>query len=445
MGIHRTAKRYIAEEYDQIAAQTGVDAANLKKFNTWNNQIFKSKHDLYDLSWIGEHEKEIVQWTKDMQSNGKHSPSSTKTQYSALAVYFREAMKTMPEGKKKKDYGVRRKKYADLADAINQEIVQEHKNQELKDNEPYLPFPEVIAIRDTLLTAWRQDPQNKEKNMKSLSFCLNTMQPPLRTETLRMKIEPKLDEKITNRDYVFKTSDGLWHYRIGKVIKKQSHNNFTIDLTKELSDIITESMDKYPRKWLLASWAKQSDGSKALPYSTWLKWVSSYNMSASAFRKSYVTHWRLVYPRVTLTQIEKLALVMRHNAATSNLYYNKVGADNMIEDIMNDKVERAERKAAIVAKPPPPLLHMPVIEKRKPGPVPKYDNYRVAYARLHRDKHNADSKADYERNKIRRRATSYVRKLNMEAGEKYRISEPSDILREKYKLQKVNGKWVSRV
>ena len=448
---HRTPKKNIKEHYDQMAQITGIDAANLRRFNSWSNQIFDGKMGLDDLSWVGKNEERIVRWIKENEASGKHKPSSTKTHYSALAVWFREtAKKLSAKSKLRNVYADKQKKYSDLSKDINKGIVQEQQNQRLKFNETYLPFPEVLKIKDRLETEFKADRMNKEKNLQYLIFAINTMQPPLRTETLNMRIEPKQDPNIKHRDYAYKTDDGIWHWWIGKVIKKQKEVNFSIDLSPDLSRIIDSSLKYYPRKWLLASWTKKSKGDNPLPYSTYSRWLLGFSLGQSAFRKSYVTYWRKIHPRATINEKKELARLMRHNSDTADLYYNKLDSDDRFDaifDVKLDEMKERERKIEQEQQREEPEA-VPNYQRMRPGPKPKYastKDYFKAYRAVNAERMREYARKHYQTNKTRAKAHKYVRKLNLPENTKDKILHPSQRLIEEYKLENPHGQWISRI
>jgi hypothetical protein len=321
-------------------------------------------------------------------------------------------------------YDKKQKKYAQLNKDINESETQLQKVRqdkgELKQGELCLPFKTVIEIRDKLLKDWMAEPENKQKNMKSLIFCLNTLQPPLRKEILNMPFK-KHDPKITNENYIYKTADGLYHYRINVETKHININNYTLDLSKELSNIIDLSVKYFTRKYLLTSWTIHDT---PLPYSTVERWLKNMNFGLNGFRKSYVSNFYETNKNPSILQIEKLAREMRHSPETQQRYYNK-----------------RINTSAPVSMPEP-------VPKKKPGPVPKCpkEDYQQNYRTLNAQKVRDASQTYYNKNLVKARAKSYIYKLNSPDNYKGHIKNPKPEKIDEYKLkQDYTGKWYSEL
>jgi len=306
-------------------------------------------------------------------------------------------------------------------------------------------------MRDTLLKKWREDPNNNKKNLTALIFSLNTYQPPLRGETLRMKFEPKLDDKVVGRDYIFQIKDHgniIWNYYIGKVIKSQRKIKYSMKLSRELSDIINESKQHFPRNWLLSN---PNDGSKQMSYSTYRSLVSPYNLNESAFRKSYITYWNTLNPNADIKQKRDLAKQMRHLWSTAQLYYNRKVDDNSVINNIEQKAQELNEESKLLEhqSKQKPKLPQPDIPKKKPGPKSQFNSieeYTKAYKINNREKFAKYSRDSYNKNPIKQQARAYIRKLNSNPDDKYHIKHPSDSMIEKYNLvRSMDGSWVSNL
>ena len=428
--------RYTKKAKDALAEKYGTNVNNIGMIISWNNQIFDGKQSMDNLRWIADNEKKITKHYQDLTLAGKYK--CLRKVYSTLTVYYKK-INVNP---------VKAKEYASLNKTMSfaENIKQE--NQKLREDEHYLPFEDVVNLRRAFLVSWRQNPDNKELNIKALILALNTYQAPLRSETKDMPMYAGGRPRgLRNVDYIFKR-DGKWHYFIGKVIKGQSEINFEIPLKKKLSHIIDESIEYFPRKYLLTSWGAKSKGDKPIA-AQYGRFLSSIGLGVSALRKSFVTKYYNDRPNITLAEKSTLAHLMRHDVATQEKYYMKQ-IDNAqpqiekhterlnrervsIENVESEREQKEEKHQVALVEP-----------RHKPGPVAKFDSvseYMKAYRMRNYAKVRAQAKVNYDKNSTKQKAYTYASKLNMEPGNKYRISKANPKFVELYKLEKVDGKW----
>ena len=194
--------------------------------------------------------------------------------------------------------------------------------------------------------------------------------------------------------------------------------------------------------------ARITDGTKPINYSGYYQIVSPFHLGESAFRKSYVTHWRKTHPNASIEQKQLLAKVMRHLWSTADVYYDRDVDDDEAEkhiidqtDRLRDKSKKLEEKREARCAAPPLVLE----PRRKPGPVAKYGNineYMKAYRKLNRDRLCENAKKAYDQNNTKHKALVYARKLNLPDGHKDKISKANPKFVELYKLEKTpEGKW----
>lgn len=414
--------KYNMEQKKELAQNLGMTAENVIKILTINNQLFKGLKSMTDLSWIGDNEKNIVDWIKTAKTNKKqpYTEHTKRTFYNVLAVYYRSI-----GNKDKQD------KYANIGKDINEnELKKQTERQdkgELKSNEKYVPFKTIENIRDQYIIKWNAEQHNNQLNIKTLLLCLQTLQPPMRSEILNMPIYQTIQPDIKTENYIFKTGN-LWNYRINKKTKHQKENNYTLKLSKKLSDIISLSIKKFPRKWLIAKW-NDVTGQTKISKSAIDKWLNSMNLGFNAMRKSYITNYFNVIHNPSQAELERLALQMRHSTEVQQKYYNK-------------------RVPAVVEEEKQESVNIePVVARKKPGPMPKYPqgNFPAKSIEKQRDLNCKYSKTYYDTNPLKAKAKSYLYKLNNKEHKNH-IQNPSARIIELYKLDLLqDGKWVSKL
>lgn len=429
--LHRAKPKYIKEDLTELGKRVGLSYINISHINTINNQLFKGRKPLDNLDWVDANERAIVKWIKDRD----WKPNTRRTYLNALCVYYRDIMKNADK----------MKKYKDMVLKLEEEENKVVGTNELRIDELYLPLNEIEGIRDRLLAEWRLYPDNPKVNELFLFFALMTMQPPLRSEYCHMRIL-KYDKNITDKDYMYKKGRN-WYVRINVVIKHQKLNHFSNKLSLNLSKYIDESLNAYPRDWLLASWDTNNAmaSHNKLPFGSLSTELRAYRLGVSAFRKAYITQWYEDHPKASTNERKALGKLMRHNYVTGMEYYDKRGITKSAIKEKEDRDMKKMQASIAEVKPAPPPRPAQQIERHKPGPAPKYENYALEYHRAHRDQINAACRKDYEKNKIRRRAVRYTRKLNLPEGAQFRIPKPNPNLVNQYKLKEKNGKWTTEL
>lgn len=222
------------------------------------------------------------------------------------------------------------------AEKFNEKMVQltiERKNSEktneqsTKEKENYLSQSQLIAIRETL-----KNYQTKEAMYQYLILCMITMQPPIRVHPyIKMKIvhvdrDVKDDEtnyiKISTRGSTKTTKNytGYFYINDDKVSGTYSHSeNKKIEVNPELIEAVHKSLLFDPREHVfeLGNVVKQEE--KLLQI---LRSATKNKFDFDMARSSYINdHLPL---NATELEKEKLALMMRHNVASQQLYYRKV-------------------------------------------------------------------------------------------------------------------------
>jgi hypothetical protein len=448
----RERMRYTKEQKQALAAKHNFTMNNINTILAWNNSIFDGEKSMDDLKWVDDHDDVISEHYQRLVQQKKLKSTTLRKVYSTLAAFY----------KKTKMNDEKYKQYSSLNKIMSAAEDKQQIKQEFKEGEKYVDYDTLVSLRNGMLDKWRAHLSDKKTNIQALILALNTYAAPLRGETRNMKVYG-VKPKLRDVDYVYK-KNGIWYYYIGKVIKGQKHVNFSIELGKPLSDIITDSLKHFKRSYILSSWA--GDGTKPIPVSLYSDFLASLGTNMSGLRKAFITKFYtdkefrdlvvgVVEPSNQLTRQQKefLASNMRHSVDTAEKYYAKIRGQP--ERQMDDNVERVRAQRIALEhkeeerKQPPPVVHIEEEPPRKRGPVSRYGSvqqYHVEYRKRNRAKIRQYAATYYqdETKALKQKARVYARKLNLPDGDKYRIKKPSTKFEVLYKLRKRDdGVWTT--
>lgn len=464
------APRYTKEKKQNIATKFGLTFNNVESILGWNNKVFDGEQSMDDLKWVDENDEYISEFYQKLVQSSNIKATTLRKVYSTMTVFFKKVVKN---ASKAKEYGTLNKI---MSEAENKADVK----QTLRVGEKYLPYNVVCGLRDDFLNKWYADPTDKKLNIKSLILSINTYSPPLRGEMRNMKIYSEKPKKMRDINYVYRQGsapypvppgDGgveppKWFVFIGEKIKEQRKRNFSIPLGNKLSNIISKSMEYFPRKFVLAGW--NTNGSKHITDDMYSDFLSSNGIGINGLRKSYITEFynngdfrervsgikNGAHNQITREQKEWLAQLMRHSVDTQEKYYAKINAD-VDQQIVKNTEKLKQEVVAIelgASRPHAPgvvkgvSIASPFVPKKRPGPVPQFENvaeYQAQYRLKHRAKARGYMKSYYDKDGLRQKARVYVRKLNLPTNHKNYIKNPSDKIKDKYKLTRTNNKWTS--
>jgi len=282
-----------------------ISKGNLDRFKTWNNLIFNGEKSMTNLDWIGDNHDEISKFITDHYK----SKASQHSHLSSLAVYFRDINKNSET----------RKKYGQASLVIGKEhekIVEQNKQLE---NRPLITHEQIIKIRDMLKN---HEFETFDDNQKYLIFSLYTMMYPLRKEWTDVEILNGYKGSNPNKNYIivddFKKKKTSYELHLASGVKK--HGELILPLTRNLSKIIWQSVQKYPRKYILSS---KIDRNQPLTKDSFGIILKNYNLGIDQIRSSRTTH-EFHKPDITRERKEDMATKMRTSVDMLDKYYNKV-------------------------------------------------------------------------------------------------------------------------
>jgi len=196
---------------------------------------------------------------------------------------------------------------------LSQEIQQKLGDQELLKGRKHFTTYELNKLLDDLKIIYEKDKTNNRANLAHLALALYVRQPPNRNIYSKMLFKRStscsnwvdLENKqiVINRDKISKHIGGA-----------------RITLTPEIYDIIIDSLESYPREYILA---KHNNPDKPLEYKALYNILKKIDkqLNIDSLRSSYITEFYKTNP--TINQKNELATIMRHNRATQETFYNK--------------------------------------------------------------------------------------------------------------------------
>ena len=268
-------------------------------YNSFLNNTFKK---------LNPKARSLGYWLRNIDTVCKEidSKKSIRTQ----ATYYCAVLSFLKYHKKKILSGKISKKIKELS----QEIQHKLGKQELLTGRKHFSTDEMNNFLNELKTKYEEDKTNNKNNISYLALALYVKHPPNRNLYSSMEFKKvnivnnyiDLDNKqfIIQRDKVSKYCGGA-----------------RISISDELYNIILDSIESYPREYLLSSFR---DPDKPLGYRglyNILKRVHN-KLNIDTLRSSYITEFYKTNPN--RNQQKELAVTMRHSRNTQDLCYNKL-------------------------------------------------------------------------------------------------------------------------
>jgi len=344
------------------------------RLSTWMNNLPQLKGSLDNLKWIKKGHKTIYQDLVERYEN----KNSLKSHVSTLAVVLK-LLNDM------KSY----KLYSETSTALQKQVSKKAKEQvlDVKRKDNFVCFDDIVKRRDELRDRFRADKTDNKTNLLYVLLSLYTYQPPLRQDWKDVIITNKKPPVKTNQNY-------LWNNKVlflnhDKVV--HAYGKAQIDVNQEVQDVIKESLEAYPRKYVLSL---ITDGGKPLGKQNFERLLTEIfapkKLSVDLLRSSYITD-KYENKAFSLKDKEELAKLMRHSAGTANENYNKIDVDCV-------------KNAPPVTPMQPPAAPIPAPEPRTYFNLKEYmKKYREEHKeklKEHRVEYYAQNKEQILRNKI---------------------------------------------
>ena len=268
-------------------------------------------------SFINDYKRTLM---KEVEGNPKWGSSAKENYYFMIKKWLARRDKTdryvAIYGKKGFDLLTENKK------AIAENTLDDKEKENYRD---YSYFTNILNNRDPF------GPTIKTHYEYLLLACL-VLQPPLTTDFYRSAtLLKKLDDNDGKHNYVYinkrgknnvmfiVNKDKATNYRVYK--KNKNLSNIVIE-NQRLADLIVESFQKYPRKYLFEN-PKIKDKFNPQTILKYLRKITDFEaINDQMMRSIYITHFYKQNP--TYQKKHELALDMRHSVDTASMNYAKV-------------------------------------------------------------------------------------------------------------------------
>lgn len=293
------------------------------------------------LNWLeakGDTWKEFEEFSKVNDTIRGKAISTRQAYLSTIAVVLRETGDAA------------RQPYLTYREALKENntiIEDEYDNQKPVEGE--VTWDEIIRARGYCKERASFD---RLTNTKHLILCLYTMQPPVRNNYGKMAITLYEDcdehtswergdsmgykvvetEKESTRDTenlcVIRDDGSIYfvfrNHKTRRDKKTGKYNEVYVECCEELADVIRESIDLFPRKWLLEKFQSKGDPCCATSMSSLLKteFPNKRAPGACAFRRAYLTEELKGMPAYK-SRARKAAMMM-HSVETGERKYRKI-------------------------------------------------------------------------------------------------------------------------
>jgi hypothetical protein len=226
------------------------------------------------------------------------------------------------------------KTYSKRAIAIQKDIENDLSNQSVSDNrkDHYITFDEIVQRRDNLKLEFEAEPTNYKKHLKYLLLCLYTYQCPIRKEYKNMMIVDIIPNK--NDNFILRQNNGfsvvIQH---DKVIR--SHEAAEFKLSDALSHIIIDSLNRFPRKYILSLLTDPNKPLGAQNFDHLLhECFNGKRVGVDILRSAYIT-LKFSDHNFTMKQKQELAKFMRTSVQMCQNTYHKIQGISDIDHYVN--------------------------------------------------------------------------------------------------------------
>ena len=281
----------------------------MMKISTWEKKLPELVRD-NNYKWIAKNHKKIYEYITANYTN----KNTRKGHISVLAGI----LKALSMQKRAMN------KYSKISTELCNERQDESMSQELLPRriDNYVSLEDVIKRREYYKNLFERDKHNAKNNLSWVLLSLYTMQPPLRQDYKDMQIVDVLP-KNKKENYLWRK--GIEYYiviRKDKVVK--SHGAAQFELSDQLNNVINESLEAFPRKYILST---QRDGSKPIQKkgfeSLLRQCFPGKHVNVDILRSAYVTYF-YNDPRINLKMKHELANKMRQSASVAEREYRKL-------------------------------------------------------------------------------------------------------------------------
>jgi len=298
------------------------------KINTWKKHVPNIKSHDEKMKWIGSNHAKIYKYIKSSYAN----LNTLKGHISVLGSMLK-LLNVHPEF---------RKKYSDESTDLNNLQVEKSKKQEMTESRSknFVTQEEIIKKRDEYRQLFMNNKRNVKYNFIYLILSLYTYNAPLRHQYHDAQIVDVLPNNEIRNFILVKDHKYSIVIKQDKVIR--SHGPAIIEFNDDLNKVIKESLEAFPRKYLLSNLKNGKFPLGIQGFNGLLKNVfPNKRVGINIFRSSYITE-KYKDPNFTIEGKEILAKNMRHSKEIADLAYNKKNIVDVLTNIIKERENKAE-------------------------------------------------------------------------------------------------------
>lgn len=409
-----------------------LSKTNLDNISNWYKQLHNKKAP-DNHKWILKEHSSIV--SKVIEKPGKYKDNSKKTFYSTLAKVIRlETGDTLDNPL----FIMYSKKSTELAKV--DETRREEQLLTEDEKKKWISFSELKKIVETNHS--KMFDGDMSDMYKGLIACCYFYIPPIRVDLGDIHIWKKKTKLPKDKlNYMIK-KDGLWVFVLREYKTYAKYGEAEVKTTKDLTELIDETLTEYPRKYLLTS---VLDIRKPLGVSGLQKSITNiFGIGISTIRKIYGSHFYKLWGGRKSRMLE-LGKKMLHSSSTFYDHYLRF-TDEEIADppaessrMAQERVEKGKNREIATQTTKGKEISTQTDKERLLGDRPFTPvEYSREYKKAHPEKARADAKKYFETHREDVLRSKLLRNLN-----RGMTSTPTQASITKYKLKKTSsGEWV---
>ena len=398
---------------------------------TWSRQLNR-KEPPSNNKWILKQHKEIFD-TIINRTVKPYSDNSRKTHLSVLAKVIR-----LETGNKLDNPLFL--KYSTLSTELGKKDEKKREEQLLSDEEKkrWMSFKEIQTIVENNHS--KMFDGNISDMYNGLIACLYFYIPPIRVDYGDIHIWKKKSKLPDDKLNYMVKENGLWIFELREYKTFAKYGVAKIKTTKDLTKLIDETLTEYPRKYLLTS---VLDINKSLGTSGLQKSITNiFGIGISLIRKIYGSHFYKIWNGRKSKMLE-LGKKMLHSSSTFYDHYLRFTDEEIAEQDAPESSRQAQerkttREIATQTETATKTIETQTDKKRILGDIPFTPvEYSKAYKKAHKENTKKNNQKYFQAHKDDILRAKLVRNLN-----RGHTSSPTQASITKYRLRKVEGKWV---
>ena len=398
----------------------------------WWRQMNGTKKQPSSIDWVVRDAKKIAKNVIE-KTDPPYSDNSRKSFYSSLAKIILIFNKNDLNNK---EYLY----YSNLSTELGKKDEKKREEQLLSDEEKkrWMSFKEIQTIVENNHS--KMFDGNISDMYNGLIACLYFYIPPIRVDYGDIHIWKKKSKLPDDKLNYMVKENGLWIFELREYKTFAKYGVAKIKTTKDLTKLIDETLTEYPRKYLLTS---VLDINKSLGTSGLQKSITNiFGIGISLIRKIYGSHFYKIWNGRKSKMLE-LGKKMLHSSSTFYDHYLRFTDEEIAEQDAPESSRQAQerkttREIATQTETATKTIETQTDKKRILGDIPFTPvEYSKAYKKAHKENTKKNNQKYFQAHKDDILRAKLVRNLN-----RGHTSSPTQASITKYRLRKVEGKWV---